>query len=36
MDKAERGQLSNRYLEPDFTVDSALVDRLLALIDEAV
>ena len=36
MDKAKRGQLSNRYLEPDFIIDAALVDRLLALIDEAV
>ena len=35
-DKAKRGQPSNRYLEPDFTIDAALVDSLLALIDEAI
>jgi tetratricopeptide (TPR) repeat protein len=35
-EKAKRGQLSNPYVEPNFTVDAELVDRLLALIDQAI
>ncbi|MEJ2600718.1 MAG: BTAD domain-containing putative transcriptional regulator [Anaerolineales bacterium] len=36
MHKAKRGQLSNPYIDPNFTVEAKFVDQLLDLIDRAV
>jgi predicted ATPase/DNA-binding CsgD family transcriptional regulator len=36
LEKAEQGQYSGRSLEPNFTIDPQLIDRLHALIDEAM
>lgn len=34
-DNVERGQLTNPYIEPNFTVDAEFIDRLLEMIDRA-
>lgn len=35
LEQAAKGQLSDRYLEPNFTINAELVDRLGTLLDEA-